>query len=77
MNRNAKIGLFLFFVYLAFYSVFVGLNAFSPETMAQTPFPGINLATVYGFALILLALLLSLVYGALCYICGDRQGNAS
>jgi len=77
MARNAKIGLVLFVVYLLCYAGFVGLNAFSPQVMAQTPYPQINLATVYGFGLILLALLLSLVYGVLCFFCGDRQGPAS
>ena len=67
----------LFTVYLAFYAAFVGLNAFSPETMAQTPIQGINLATVYGFALILLALLLALAYGALCSLLGNGNDSSS
>lgn len=75
MSRNAKIGLVLFFIYTTFYAVYVGLNAFAPETMAQTPIPNVNLAVIYGFALIIVALLMSLIYGALCYVCGDRQGD--
>jgi uncharacterized membrane protein (DUF485 family) len=67
-NRNARIGLILFVVYLAFYGGFVLLAAFSPATMARTPWAGVNLAIWYGFALIAAALLLALIYGYLCRI---------
>ncbi|WP_428307493.1 DUF485 domain-containing protein [Lacipirellula sp.] len=67
-NRNARIGLILFFVYLAFYGGFVLLAAFSPATMARLPWSGVNLAIWYGFALIAGALLLALVYGYLCRV---------
>ena len=65
-NRNARIGLILFVVYLAFYAGFVLLAAFSPATMSRTPWAGVNLAIWYGFALIAAALILALVYGYLC-----------
>ena len=67
-TRNSRIGLLLFFIYLAFYAGFVILAAFSPETMERTPWAGVNLAIWYGFALIAAALLLALVYGYLCRI---------
>ena len=67
-NRNARIGLILFVVYLAFYGGFVLLAAFSPATMAKLPWAGVNLAIWYGFALIAAALLLALLYGYLCRI---------
>ena len=65
-TRNARIGLVLFCVYLLLYGGFVLLCAFSPDTMARTPVTGINLAILYGFALIVSALVLALVYGWLC-----------
>ena len=64
--RNARIGGWLFSLYLAVYSGFVVMNAFWPERMAATPFAGINVAVLYGFALIVGALFLALVYGWLC-----------
>ncbi len=64
--RNARIGLILFAVYLLLYGGFVMLNAFSPQTMEVTPIAGVNLAILYGFTLIVAALLLALVYGWLC-----------
>lgn len=65
-SRNSRIGLILFFVYLALYGGFVGLNAFRPDMMEQTPLAGLNLAILYGFGLIIGALLLSLLYGVMC-----------
>jgi uncharacterized membrane protein (DUF485 family) len=67
-NRNSRYGIWLFVVYLAFYGGFVLLAAFSPATMARTPWAGVNLAIWYGFALIAAALLLALLYGWLCRV---------
>jgi uncharacterized membrane protein (DUF485 family) len=72
-NRNMRIGLTLFTVYLLFYGGFVGLNAFSPETMESTPVAGVNLAVLYGCALIVAAFVLALLYGVLCR--GERVGS--
>jgi uncharacterized membrane protein (DUF485 family) len=65
-TRNTRIGMLLFGVYLAFYSGFVGLAAFSPETMEATPLAGVNLAIWYGFGLIIAAIVLALIYGVAC-----------
>ncbi len=64
--RNARLGLILFFVYLALYGGFVLLNAFAPEAMEATPVAGVNLAIVYGFVLIAAAFFMALLYGWLC-----------
>jgi uncharacterized membrane protein (DUF485 family) len=65
-KRNSRIGLVLFGIYLVLYGGFVLLNAFSPETMEKTPVAGVNLAILYGFGLIIAALVLALLYGWLC-----------
>ncbi|MEP3479164.1 MAG: DUF485 domain-containing protein [Fuerstiella sp.] len=65
-SRNAKLGLKLFSVYLVLYLGFVGINTFSTSTMELKPFAGINLAIWYGFALIVAAILLALIYGVMC-----------
>ena len=65
-SRSTRFGLILFALYLVLYGGFVLLNAFSPETMESTPAAGVNLAIWYGFALILAALILALVYGWVC-----------
>jgi uncharacterized membrane protein (DUF485 family) len=69
-NRNARIGMRLFIVYLLFYSAFVLTNAFAPDAMEATPIAGVNLAVLSGFGLILLALVLALIYG---YAASDRH----
>ncbi|MEY3457905.1 MAG: hypothetical protein RL215_1062 [Planctomycetota bacterium] len=66
MNTPAsRLGLVLFFVYLAFYAGFVGLNTFAPESMETVLLSGVNAAVLYGFGLILGAVVLSAVYGVL------------
>ena len=70
-SRNARTGLVLFAVYLALYGGFVFLNAFSAETMETTPVAGLSLAILYGFGLIIAALVLALLYGFLCR--GDEE----
>jgi uncharacterized membrane protein (DUF485 family) len=62
---NARRGLWLFAIYLAFYIAFVLLNAVGRSTMA-TKIAGVNLAVWYGFALIAGALILAVVYAWLC-----------
>ena len=71
-TRNSRIGLWFFAVYLVLYGVFVLLNAFAPQTMEVTPIAGVNLAILYGFGLIIVALVLALLYGWLC-----RPGSTS
>ncbi len=65
-SRNSKIGLILFTIYLIVYAGFVFLNAFAPEQMEATPIAGLNIAILYGFALIIGAIVLSGIYGFLC-----------
>lgn len=66
MSRNARIGIWLFGVYLLLYGGFVLINTFSPHTMELTPIKGVNLAILYGFGLIVAALVLALIYGWMC-----------
>lgn len=63
---NVRLGMTLFVVYLVLYLGFVLINAFAAEWMEVTTLAGLNLALVYGFGLILAALLLALIYGWFC-----------
>ena len=59
----SRLGLTLFGVYLFFYLGFVLISAFACDWFEIILPGGLNLAVVYGFGLILLALLLAIVYG--------------
>jgi len=63
---NTRLGLVLFGVYLVLYTGFVVLSAFAPSVMERVVLAGLNLAVVYGFALIVVAFVLAVVYGLLC-----------
>jgi uncharacterized membrane protein (DUF485 family) len=63
---NARVGLVLFFIYLAFYAGFMGLAAFAPEAMARPVLAGVNLAITYGLGLIFGALLVAALYMGAC-----------
>lgn len=64
--KNARLGLVLFFIYLVFYGAFVYLSAFNGELMAKQAFAGVNVAIMYGFALIIVAIVLALIYLQTC-----------
>ncbi len=76
MTHNARLGLLLFTIYLSLYAAFVLLNAFFADLMSYTPLAGVNLAILYGFGLIVAALALALIYGALCTSDAPRDKEA-
>ncbi len=66
VNRNARYGLTLFVVYVLLYGGFMWLTVFRTEEMGEPVLGGLNLAIAYGFGLIGSALVLALIYMALC-----------
>ena len=73
-RRNARAALGLFAVYLVFYAAFMALNIIDPAMMATQVAGGVNLAIVYGFGLIIAALVLALAYMAICRRNAGRGG---
>jgi len=65
-RRNARVGLKLFWVYLALYGGYVLVNAFAPSLMDAVLPGGLNVAVVSGFVLIVGAFVLALLYARLC-----------
>ena len=65
-RSNARLGLWLFAVYLLLYLGFVFMSAFAAQLMERPVIAGLNLAIVYGFGLIVGALVMALIYGMLC-----------
>jgi uncharacterized membrane protein (DUF485 family) len=74
---NARAGLVLFFIYLAFYAGFMGLAAFAPEAMGRPVLAGVNLAITYGMGLILGALVIAALYMGACARNARRYGGDS
>jgi|LSQX01.2.fsa_nt_gb uncharacterized membrane protein (DUF485 family) len=66
VRYKTRLGVTMFIPYLLFYAGFVAWNLASPESMEAIVLLGMNLATVYGFALIVVALILALIYDAMC-----------
>jgi len=61
-----RLGIWMFLFYSLFYASFVAINLINPLAMAAIVFAGLNLATVYGFALIIVALIEALIYDGMC-----------
>ncbi len=61
-----RLGLWMLLAYGVLYVVFIIINAIWPRTMGTLVVSGLNLAIIYGFALIVIAFLLALVYNAMC-----------
>ena len=62
---KTKIGLILFLIYGLIYAGFIAINTLKPRLMEMKVLLGVNLAVVYGFGLILLAIILGLVYNTI------------
>ena len=63
---KTKLGLILFFIYAVVYAVFVLINTSKPVLMEKEIFGGLNLAVIYGFGLIIFAIILGLIYNRVC-----------
>jgi uncharacterized membrane protein (DUF485 family) len=61
-----RLGLWMFLFYTLFYAGFVAINLLNPAAMGTIVLFGLNLATVYGFALIIVAFIQALIYDAMC-----------
>ncbi len=71
---KARTGLILFAIYGLVYAGFIVVNVLSPETMSKIVLFDLNLAVVYGFGLILMAVVLGVLYNFLCTRAEDRAG---
>jgi uncharacterized membrane protein (DUF485 family) len=65
-ERKSKLGLKFFFVYLIVYVVFVVLCLFYPDFTGTRVAFGLNLAVIYGFSLIILAIIMGFFYNLAC-----------
>jgi len=72
IKYKSKLGVILFFVYASIYGLFVALNTINPVIMETEIFLGLNLAIVYGFGLIIFAIVLGLFYN---YFCTKKENE--
>jgi len=62
---KTRLGIWMFLAYTIVYAGFVVINATKPQFM-QEVFLGQTVAVAYGFFLLILALILAVIYNALC-----------
>ena len=68
VSFKTRLGIYLFIVYSIVYASFVIINLAKPLMMECTIIFGLNLAVVYGFFLIIFALILALIYNHMCNV---------
>jgi uncharacterized membrane protein (DUF485 family) len=64
--KKAKLGIKLFIFYILIYSGFVVIGLVDPDLMGLHVLGKQNLAIVYGFGLIVLAIIMGFIYNAIC-----------
>lgn len=69
---KTRIGTWMFLLYALIYVGFVAINIARPALMEAEVLWGLNLAVVYGFSLIVFALILALVYN---HLCGKKEAE--
>ncbi len=71
---KTRVGIWMFVLYAIIYAGFVLINTFSPHLMGSD-IGGLNLAIVYGFGLIIFALMLAFVYNAICTAAEEEMNS--
>ncbi len=65
-GRKSRLGLKLFFIYAFIYAGFVFIGVTKPSLMGVNVIFGLNLAIVYGFGLIIIAIVMGFLYHLAC-----------
>ncbi len=65
-GKKTKLGIWLFILYTIVYGVFVAINVVNYEAMGKIVIGNQNLAVVFGFGLIVFAIVLGLIYNSIC-----------
>jgi uncharacterized membrane protein (DUF485 family) len=72
---KTKTGIKLFLIYCLIYTGFVLINTIQPQFMEIKVAFGLNLACIYGFGLIILAIVMGLIYNAACSKAEERMNK--
>ena len=73
-EKKAKLGVWLFIAYTIVYAIFVAIGVTNYEAMGKIVLGNQNLAVVYGFGLILLAIM-GLIYSSICTGYGKKYNK--
>ncbi|HBG24542.1 MAG: hypothetical protein A2X17_08250 [Bacteroidetes bacterium GWF2_41_61] len=65
-SKKTRLGVILFLFYTLVYGGFVLIGLVNPELMGLHVIGAQNLAIVYGFGLIVLAIIMGFIYNAVC-----------
>ena len=65
-HYKTRLGLIMLAVYGAIYLAFIVINVAKPRVMGTIVVGGLNLAIIYGFALIVIAFILAIAYNWAC-----------
>ena len=65
-DYKKRLGVWMFIPYALVYGSFVVINLTNPKIMEIVMLMGLNVAVVFGFGLIILAMVLALIYNHLC-----------
>jgi len=72
-DYKSKLGVIMFCVYTIVYAGFIFINVFEPKLM-KMDIGSLNLAIVYGFGLIVFAIVLAVIYNHFCTRAEKRAG---
>lgn len=73
--KKTRLGVIMFILYTVIYGGFVLIGLTNPELMGLEMIGGQNLAIVYGFGLILLAIVMGFIYNLVCTRIEDKMNK--
>ena len=73
--KKAKLGVKMFFAYTIVYAGFVLIGLAKPEWMGLELLGGQNIAIIYGFGLIALAIVMGFIYNYFCTKMEDKMNK--
>jgi uncharacterized membrane protein (DUF485 family) len=73
--KKARLGVIMFVIYTLVYAGFVFIGLSKPELMGLEMIGGQNLAIIYGFGLIVLAIVMGFIYNYLCTRLEDKYSK--
>ena len=71
---KTRLGIYMFILYTICYASFVAINSVKPSIM-QIIVAGQTLAVVFGFSLIVFALVLAVIYNSMCNAAEARMNK--